>query len=167
MHRPIRSGGLALVATALMMLGVSATPVDAQIFKRVKQAAERAAERETERQVDRAVTETIRCAIGDSACAEQAQREGKKVEVVDANGNVVSGNAASAAGASAASGSPPAASAAFLNFDFKPGENVLFADDFTRDNVGDFPRRLEFVKGNMEIAEWQGSRWLRATSWPS
>jgi hypothetical protein len=30
-----------------------------------------------------------------------------------------------------------------VNFDFVPGERVLFADDFSKDNVGDFPKRLE------------------------
>src|SRR5690606_21275000 len=136
---------------------------DAQILRGIRRAAERAAERETERQVDKAVTETIRCAVGDSACADRARREGKKVEVVDSNGNVVSQPAADASSgdASAAESTP------FVNFDFVPGERVLFADDYTRDNVGDFPRRLEFIKGNMEIAEWRGTRWVRATSWPS
>lgn len=54
---------------------------------------------------------------------------------------------------------------AWLNYDFVPGERILFADDFTNDRVGDFPRRFEFREGNMEIAEWQGQRFLRATAW--
>jgi outer membrane protein OmpA-like peptidoglycan-associated protein len=50
----------------------------------------------------------------------------------------------------------------WLNYDFKPGERPLFVDDFARDDVGDFPRRLEFKEGNMEVVEWRGSRYLRA-----
>jgi len=76
-----------------------------------------------------------------------------------------------AAGASAAT--PAADSAAparplrpgegaWANYDFKPGERILFADDFTADAVGNFPRRLEFDGGNMEIVEWNGGRWLSA-----
>jgi outer membrane protein OmpA-like peptidoglycan-associated protein len=53
---------------------------------------------------------------------------------------------------------------AWANYDFKPGSKVLFADDFTADEVGDFPRRLELVSGTMEIVDWQKSRWLRLTS---
>lgn len=72
--------------------------------------------------------------------------------------------------ATAASGAAAGAGAAELapnqgpwaNYDFVPGERVLFADDFSADRVGNFPRRLEFVGGNMEIVEWQGGRWLRA-----
>lgn len=150
---------LATVAS-LPLVAFTPTTADAQILNRVRRAAERAAERETERQVDKAVTETIRCAVGDSACADRARREGKQVEVVDSSGNVVSAPSADADGSAAES-------VPFVNFDFVPGERVLFADDYSRDNVGDFPRRLEFMQGNMEIAEWRGSRWVRGTSWPS
>jgi outer membrane protein OmpA-like peptidoglycan-associated protein len=40
---------------------------------------------------------------------------------------------------------------------------VLFYEDFSGDEVGNFPRRLQLVGGNMEIAEWRGGRWLRST----
>jgi outer membrane protein OmpA-like peptidoglycan-associated protein len=50
----------------------------------------------------------------------------------------------------------------WVNYDFVPGPRVLFYEDFTDEAVGNFPRRLEFVKGNMEVAEWEGRRWLRA-----
>lgn len=53
---------------------------------------------------------------------------------------------------------------AWANYDFKPGERVLYADDFMQDEVGDFPRRLEFESGTMEIVEWEKSRWLRLTT---
>jgi outer membrane protein OmpA-like peptidoglycan-associated protein len=52
---------------------------------------------------------------------------------------------------------------AWANYDFKPGERILFADDFSRDEVGDFPRRLTLKEGSMEVVEWQGRRLLRAT----
>ena len=51
---------------------------------------------------------------------------------------------------------------AWLNYDFVPGDRILFSEDFTADAVGDFPRSLELRGGNMEIAEWAGRRWLRA-----
>jgi len=50
---------------------------------------------------------------------------------------------------------------AWANYDFKPGDRVLFAEDFARDQVGDFPRRLTFQEGSMEVVEWNGGRWLR------
>jgi outer membrane protein OmpA-like peptidoglycan-associated protein len=50
---------------------------------------------------------------------------------------------------------------ALVDFDFVPGTRVLFADDFSRDDVGDFPRHLEFKDGNAEVATLGGARWLR------
>jgi OOP family OmpA-OmpF porin len=52
----------------------------------------------------------------------------------------------------------------WVNYDFQPGEVPLYVDDFSRDRVGNFPKRLEFIEGNMEVAEWNGVRWLRATT---
>ena len=53
---------------------------------------------------------------------------------------------------------------AWVNFDFQPGERPLYVDDFSKDQVGNFPKRLEFVEGNMEVAEWNGARYLRTTT---
>lgn len=64
--------------------------------------------------------------------------------------------------AQAASASLKPGEGAWANYDFVPGERVLFADDFSRDRVGNFPQRLEFKSGNMEVVEWSGTRWLRA-----
>lgn len=74
--------------------------------------------------------------------------------------------------ATAPAGAPAAAAAraqrpgegAWLNYDFVPGERVVFAEDFAADRVGNFPRRLTFQKGNFEIAEWEGRRFLRGTA---
>jgi len=55
-------------------------------------------------------------------------------------------------------------SGVWVNYDFQPGEIPLYVDDFSRDRVGNFPKRLEFIEGNMEVAEWNGVRWLRATT---
>ena len=51
-----------------------------------------------------------------------------------------------------------------VNYDFVPGDRVIFAEDFTRDNIGDFPKRLQLKQGNFEVAEWKGQRFLRTTS---
>lgn len=73
------------------------------------------------------------------------------------------GSAANAGGAA----SPPVDAAAWANFDFVPGEKILFADDLGADRVGNFPQRWELVKGTAEIVEWNGKRWLRAVSDPT
>jgi outer membrane protein OmpA-like peptidoglycan-associated protein len=69
-------------------------------------------------------------------------------------------------GAAAPAVAPAFGEGVFLNYDFVPGDRVLFAEDFARDNPGDFPRRLELRYGNLEVADWQGQRFLR-TNTPS
>jgi outer membrane protein OmpA-like peptidoglycan-associated protein len=76
---------------------------------------------------------------------------------------------ANRAGQSAAPGAAPGAApmapgeGVWANYDFVPGQRVLFYDDFGDEYVGDFPRRLNYVKGNMEVVEWEGMRLLRGT----
>ena len=50
------------------------------------------------------------------------------------------------------------------NYDFQPGERTLFATNFASVNPGDFPRRLSFVNGSMEIVDWEGEHVLRVNS---
>ena len=54
---------------------------------------------------------------------------------------------------------------AWANYDFVPGQRTLFFTDFTEDQVGNFPQRLEFKKGQLEIVEFEGGqRALKASS---
>jgi outer membrane protein OmpA-like peptidoglycan-associated protein len=59
---------------------------------------------------------------------------------------------------------PGAGGGMFLGFDFVPGTTPLFTDDFKTDKIGNFPSRLEFKEGNMEVAQWNGGRFLRLSS---
>jgi outer membrane protein OmpA-like peptidoglycan-associated protein len=52
----------------------------------------------------------------------------------------------------------------WVNYDFVPGERVIYYADFTDDQAGNFPARLQFVEGNMEVAQLGGRPVLRATS---
>ena len=77
-------------------------------------------------------------------------------------GSAQSGAAAS--GGAGASATMAPGEGAWANYDFVPGERVLFTEDFASDNVGDFPRRLTFREGELEIVEWEGGRHLRSTN---
>lgn len=123
--------------------------------RRAQAEAERKADQATDRAVDKAV-ETVICLATDTVCIEKAKAEGKKVEVSNAP-----------AGQAAAAGAAGASAAVWVNFDFVPGDRPMLVEDFARETVGDFPRRFEHVKGNMEVADWGGVRYLRGTTWPS
>lgn len=140
-----------LAAAALLLLP---NPLDAQIGGRLRQQVQDRVNRQVDAAVDRTL-DRVECALTDQRCIEQAEAQGKQVKVTDASGNEVVGGAAAAL---------RPGQGAWANYDFVPGERVLFAEDFARDRIGNFPQRLEFIHGNMEVVEWEGRRWLQATS---
>jgi OmpA-OmpF porin, OOP family len=77
---------------------------------------------------------------------------------------VPSGNSRAANTGNATASAPASAPVLWTNYDFVPGERVIYYTDFTDDQVGNFPARLQFVEGNMEVAELGGRRVLRATT---
>jgi len=168
---------LAAVFSLAALVVTSSVAESQSMGDRLKKRAEDAAKRAVEQRVDQKTTQAtnaaldkaenaVKCATSDTACQEKAKSEGKKVVIDDTapKGGAPAAEPAAKAAAADAPAAETKSEAAFVNFDFVPGERVLFIEDFSKDNVGDFPKRLEFVKGNMEVAEWKGSRWLRATT---
>ena len=169
-----RGAALVTCVTASFVFALP-TAVHAQgLFKRMKDAAKEAASEAAARKAaDAARTGTEKTADAVGAAAG---------ELVGAKGATQSGTPSAAPKVQpAASPAPteaapttaaPAAEAsvaavgegAWANYDFVPGTRPLYVDDFSADNVGDFPRRLKWEKGTFEIVESQGTRWLRATS---
>lgn len=155
----------------------ASTTADAQgLGSRLKKRAEEAAKRKVEQRVDDkagkatdaaldAAENSVKCTATDKACADKAKADGKTVVTTDA---APAASGRSGATAAAAEGGNVNAlkpgEGAWANYDFKPGEKVLYYDDFMKDEVGDFPKRMEFKEGALEIVEWQGARYLRSTA---
>jgi outer membrane protein OmpA-like peptidoglycan-associated protein len=156
----MRAPRLIAAMVVASLLSVYAEPASAQgLGDRLKRKAKERLDQKTEKGIDKALDKaenTVKCAATDTACIEKAKAEGKTVETSD--GAVTT----EASGGDANSLKP--GQGAWANYDFKPGERILFFDDLTKDEVGDFPRRMEFQAGALEIVEWQGGRWLRANS---
>lgn len=162
--------GMLWLGCVLAVLMLNPASADAQILKKLKEKTRERVEQATERQIDKGLDKlenAVKCAAGDDECIAQAHRDGKKVMVTDDEGNPLPAEEQpdlKEKPAPAPAKSPKLGEGAWSNFDFVPGERVLFTDDFSRDQVGNFPQRLELVQGNMEVVEWQGKRLLRASS---
>lgn len=151
-HMSLLRGGL----LALAVLSFPPQTAEAQgLFGRARDAVKR--------RTDEAVTGAIECALGDTACADEERAEGREVVYVDDEGDPTPGSVPAAVGDAGVAAPAPLRSGegAWANYDFVPGERPLYVDDFSNDRVGNFPRRLEFVGGSMEVVEWQGQRWIR------
>jgi len=192
MPRPIALGELSrrfgkAVALATLLASAASAAGAQGLIDRAKQKIQdrvnNAEDSLTDAALDKA-TGAITCAATNAQCIHKALGAGKTVKVVDKNGKPVSaadsakavnaagGVPASTQNASAASSgsatTPPSApafdDAVLVNYDFVPGDRVIFAEDFSKDNIGDFPKRLELRRGNFEVAKWQGQQYLRTNS---
>ncbi len=132
-------------------------------------------------QIQRKIDDAVSCAFNDQACINKAKADGKPVKVVNAKGKKVSsadsakamngGADSSATTATAAAGSTggaaesvPPGQGAWLNYDFIPGDRVLFADDFANDKVGDLPTHEDISNGNVTIVDINGTKYLRTVT---
>jgi outer membrane protein OmpA-like peptidoglycan-associated protein len=159
--------------TSILLALLAGIPAGAGAQGWIEDAAKRAVKGEAARQVHRAVAGAIRCAVGEYECYEKARSDGKEVVFVDENGEVIEdadGNPVTDPSRlppqpqqASTSATTPAPSSVNASYDFEPGERVLFYEDFTGDHLGDFPRRMELVRGNWDVVEVNGRRLLRNT----
>lgn len=111
-----------LAVAAMAMLSFAHTS-EAQIFDRLKKRAERVAEDEVGKKLESATRDAVRCALGDKACADKAQKDGKSAVFVDAKGNTVTdsnGKPITDADEAVRSEEAPG-SGVWRNYDFVPG----------------------------------------------
>ncbi len=168
-RRPPLAVGVALILLALLL---SPGRADAQFFKNLKKTVKEAAESETNSQVDKIVRGSVQCAFDNLRCINDAEKSGKDVVLTDDEGEVlldkkgkpVSDPEEGARIAETSGGVSRPGEGAWANYDFQPGDKILFYDDYTRDVVGDFPRRFVLSQGSFEIVDVEGMRYVRATS---
>lgn len=158
--------GLALAVMAFLALPPSG---EAQILRKARETVKRAAEAETLSQLDRMVRGRVRCVFDDLDCIRRAEESGEEVVLTDDSGEILVDEKGAPVtdaeqGAALAEAGLKPGQGAWANYDFQPGDDILLYDDFTGDEVGDFPRRFELVEGSFEVIDWQGGRYLRATS---
>lgn len=82
----------------------------------------------------------------------------------EAPGEAASTEAAPAEGANAKPAGNEKVSEVSTKFDYVPGDKVILFDDFTQDELGEFPAQWKLVTGTFEVAEKDGERWVRCMS---
>jgi OmpA-OmpF porin, OOP family len=147
MSHAIRTARFA-AALVLAVLTGAASPAHSGPFDRIKKAGQKAT-KEVERTIEDAGIEA----------GETAPETGE-----EKTGGTPAGENSAPAGGGAAEGGGASVSSVSTRFDFVPGDSLLFLDDFTQDELGEFPSRWRLVSGTFEIAEMKGERWLRCVS---
>jgi outer membrane protein OmpA-like peptidoglycan-associated protein len=149
---------LALVAIVAAVSAGSVTPAEAQFGNRLKERLKRNAE---DKAIEKAV-EKENEAIDGATAGKPPEDTARTTAAPTEPGSTAA--ATPAVGDSAGAGAPAGASTAaadrkvWANYDFVPGQRTIFFTDFTEDQVGNFPERLEFKTGAMEVVEFEGGR---------
>jgi outer membrane protein OmpA-like peptidoglycan-associated protein len=65
-------------------------------------------------------------------------------------------NTAQAAGANGTGAAAPASLSAYQNYDFTPGNSIIFADDFSTTEDGEFPDQWELIAGQAVVNQVAG-----------
>ncbi|HEY7614262.1 MAG TPA: OmpA family protein [Gemmatimonadales bacterium] len=165
----IRLSVISTLLLAGLALGGAPSTAEAQFGKRLKDAVKRSAEdkaiQKATEEENKAIDDAVAGGGEESAAADEtaaAAADSEAAATDTAPASEAAPATAPATGTATAPAKPKnAGEGAFVNFDFVPGDRVLFYDDYSGDNVGDFPRRLEFAEGNADVAEWEGAKWLR------
>lgn len=166
---------LTSTCAAMILFSVTPSSVAGAQFGGLIDRARGAVVDEVGDEIERTLREGVRCVLGDTACVERARAEGKTPVMTDADGTVLTDSEgrpitdpadvpADVVAATAAAPSARPGTGAWVNYDFVPGDVVMFYEDYANERVGNFPRRFELVDGNWEVVEWQGARYVRATS---
>ena len=136
---------LLATACAAVLVAAQPTPGLAQLGG-LKKKAEEAAKKKVEEALKKAAADSVKnAAVKDSvAKADSAKTKGQ----------------APAAPAVA----KPADPKVWDNYDFVPGNKVIFFTDFSEDKVGNFARGLKYKGGTMDVVDRDGVKMLRIGS---
>jgi len=88
----------------------------------------------------------------------------RKAEDAIAGKEAAAPEEAAEAGTAEPGAAAPKVSEVSTKFDYVPGDKVLLFDDFTQDELGEFPAQWKLAGGTFEVVEQDGERWLRCTS---
>ncbi len=132
-----------------------------QFLKKLGKVAERAAERTVERRVDKEATEKTDQGLDEilEPGSEEKDRKESPIPKEDGPGDpTIDGpendthiGSAQTSGSSESGGpSDPKSLAIYSKFDFVPGDDLIFFDDFSNDFVGDFPSKWD-TNGNGDV----------------
>lgn len=152
------------IATTLFCLFAFTPSVQGQFLKKLGRVAEKAAQRTVERRVDKEATEktdqgldeVLEPGAKESDKSEKKGKTGSPVPNKDGQGKTANdapendtGIGSTQTSGSSESDSPKSLSI-YSKFDFVPGEDPIFFDDFSKDFVGDFPSKWD-TNGNGEV----------------
>ncbi len=131
---------------------------NAQFLKKLGQKAEKAAERTVERRVERETEKKTDAALDSILELGSGQKNTPKTTKSGGNSSEIErDNSEEAQGSPSASiKTEPKSLALYSKFDFVSGDKILLYDDFSVDNIGDFPAKWN-TNGSGQVVQFEGN----------
>lgn len=131
-------------------------PAEAQLLKKISKKAEQAAERAVLKKTDQKVTRETDKAI-------DGIFDGKSTSEAPEEENPNSSAPPVVSGSEAAKVAPAGPAKTWSKYNFVPGDEIIFEDDLSREENGEFPSRWDLVSGNAEMASLDGQKIINFT----
>ncbi len=151
----------AIKLVGLLLFLLSATTSSAQFLDKLGKKAERAVERTVERRVERETEKSTDRALDSVVDAPKKKQKSKKKKKKNKkkDNNVIGSSSTEVSTPNGANTGTVVKS----NFDFEPGTSTIFEDNFSRDNIGDFPAKWD-ANGSGELVTVNGEKWFRLSN---
>jgi outer membrane protein OmpA-like peptidoglycan-associated protein len=139
---------LQLAIGAMLVIG-STTPCNAQLLDRIKERVKNTAEDHVVNDAGNATDKAIDKAEDKAGKAARKKDRKGDAEAKDNGGNTPSDSQAGGTAQTAASFH------SYQNYDFVPGDTILFSDDFSEDQDGEFPAHWDLTDGQAVVNKVQ------------
>lgn len=126
------------------------TSAEAQLLGKLKKAAENAVVKKTEQKVTKETEKAMDSLLDPNAPAGQPA-----AETAPSSAPAVASTPSSDASAA------PAEFKTWSKYNFVPGDEIIFEDDLSREENGEFPSRWDLLQGNAENASLNGEAVIR------
>ncbi len=143
-----------MLILSVLMLAAGTTEMQAQWIKKLGKKAAESAKRATERNVEKKVEKTVDKAFDGAEDAVKGEGKEKKEKSSDADNDI--NNADEQMAQKDGKQQKKSATVSWNKFDFVAGDEIIFDDNVTNEQIGEFPSQWDLIKGNAEIVEVDG-----------
>ena len=151
---------------SVMLFLIGTMDVQAQWGKKLLKKAGESAKRATERNVERKVEQTVDKAFEGAEDVVTEKGNNNEKEEPKASTSSQGNNEVMDDGGDAEQQEQPQQSLemTYAKSDFVPGDEIIFDDDVTREQIGEFPSQWDLLKGTVEIAQINGDKVILCVS---
>ena len=151
---------------SVMLFLIGTMDVQAQWGKKLLKKAGESAKRATERNVERKVEQTVDKAFEGAEDVVTEKGNNNEKEEPKASTSSQGNNEVMDDGGDAEQQGQPQQSLemTYAKSDFVPGDEIIFDDDVTREQIGEFPSQWDLLKGTVEIAQINGDKVILCVS---